>query len=120
MKQLRFLDWKVYQDSQNFFLDILRVVHRLPKEYRYEIGSQLNRAVLSVVLNIAEGSGKQSDKETNRFFEMALGSLYESVALPDTLAKMEILQENEREIFFQKMTEIGSQIGGFKKHLKKN
>jgi len=41
------------------------------------IRDQFNRASLSVVLNLAEGSGKQGVKERRRFFTIAMGSLRE-------------------------------------------
>ena len=56
MNKFRFLEWKVYQDSQELFTFILRSTKKLPKEFRFELGSQLIRSALSVVLNIAEGS----------------------------------------------------------------
>ena len=83
MRQLRFLDWKVYRDARRFFVLILSIAKSLPREYRFEIASQLIRAGLSVLLNIAEGSGKHSDAELNRFFDIALGSLFEAVAAVD-------------------------------------
>ena len=42
-----------------------------------ELGDQINRASLSVVLNLAEGSGKLTANDRRRFFAMALGSIRE-------------------------------------------
>ncbi|RVU23361.1 four helix bundle protein [Sandaracinomonas limnophila] len=44
-------------------------------EYSYR--DQLNRAVLSISNNIAEGFGRRSKKEFNRFLNISLGSTYE-------------------------------------------
>ena len=52
---------------------------------------QLKRASLSIVLNLAEGSGKRTQKDRRRFFQMAFGSLREVQAL------LEILQETPLE-----------------------
>lgn len=119
MKKFRFLQWKVYKDSQELFLMVTKVIQSLSREYRYELGSQVSRSALSVVLNIAEGSGKVSDKEMNRYFEISLGSLYETLAAVDTLRQMKMINESEWQVFFQKIDEIASQIGGFKKKLDK-
>jgi four helix bundle protein len=43
--------------------------------------NQLDRASLSVVLNLAEGSGKPTKPEQRRFFGIALGSLRETQAI---------------------------------------
>ena len=47
----------MYKDARRLFVLLLAIVKKLPKEYRYEMGSQITRAGFSVVLNIAEGSG---------------------------------------------------------------
>jgi four helix bundle protein len=81
----RFLSWKVYRDAQRIFLEILKIVRRLPADIRYSLGSQLIRSALSIILNIAEGSGRGTDKELNRFFNIAIGSINEIIAALDTL-----------------------------------
>lgn len=85
MKQFRFLDWKIYLSAQSLFQEVLAVTRKLPKEYRFDVGSQLIRSSFSVVLNIAEGSGKKSDKDLGRFLDISLGSLYETLAALHTL-----------------------------------
>lgn len=117
MKRFRFLEWSVYRDAQELVYFVLEVVKKIPKEYRFEIGSQIIRAAFSVVLNIAEGSGKGSDKDFNRFLDIALGSLYETLAAADTLRFSKLISDEE----FQKVElmcgNIAGQLGGFKKKI---
>ena len=120
MDKFRFLKWKVYKDSQELFKVILMVVKKLPREYRFEIGSQIIRSALSVILNIAEGSGKNSDKELNRFFDISLGSLYEVLASVDTLLSNKLIEKFEFDDVFDKIKNISDQLGGFKKKLANN
>ena len=49
------------------------------------IRDQWLRAAQSIPLNIAEGNGKQSLKDKNRFFEIARGSALECAAIHDML-----------------------------------
>ena len=56
----------------------------------YVMKDQLNRASLSVVLNLAEGSGKPTAADKRRFYAMAFGSLREVQAILD-LAEEETL-----------------------------
>lgn len=54
------------------------------------IKNQLDRASLSVLLNLSEGSGKLSKKDRARFYQISLGSLRETYAI---LERREMLQE---------------------------
>ncbi len=118
MNKFRFLDWEVYNDAQELLSLVLQLVNKLPKEYRFEVGSQIIRSALSIVLNIAEGSGKSSDRELNRFFDIAFGSLYETLASVDVLKRNKFITAVEFEEVIERIQHIGNQIGGFKRKLK--
>ncbi|MFT3703974.1 MAG: four helix bundle protein [Agriterribacter sp.] len=51
---------------------------KFPKEEKYELASQLQRAALSIPLNISEGCGRYTDKDFAHFLDNALGSLNET------------------------------------------
>jgi len=51
---------------------------------------QLERATLSVVLNIAEGAGRRTRRDKGRFYTIARGSAMESAALIDVLIARQI------------------------------
>lgn len=118
MDKFRFLKWKVYNDAQKLYHIVFGVVSKLPREYRFEIGAQLMRSSLSVILNIAEGSGKGSDREFNRFLDISLGSLFEVLASVDTLKNTKLISKDEFDEIFSMCENIADQLGGFKKKLK--
>ena len=117
MQQFRFLEWGVYRDSQELFSFIHNIVKKLPREYRFELGSQILRSASSVILNLAEGSGKESEKELNRFIETSLGSLYETLANLDILQINGLIDTQEFATGKKKIASICNQLGGFKKTL---
>ncbi len=120
MEEFRFLKWKVYKDSKEFFQIIIKIVSKLPQNLKYEAGNQLTRSCLSIILNIAEGSGKNSDKELNRYFDIAIGSINETLAGLDVLKDNKIISEELFEKLLLKCENISKQLGGFKKHIKNN
>ena len=61
---------------------------KLKQPYR----GQFQRAVLSVALNLAEGSAKSSKADRQRFYEMALGSYKESRTIIELLNLTELEQ----------------------------
>lgn len=120
MEKFRFLKWEVYKTAKDLFSLILKIVKKLPKEYRFELGSQIIRSAFSIILNIAEGSGKTSDRELNRFIDISLGSVNELLAATDVLKDNRFITDEEFNEIFQKLISISSQLGGFKKKLKKS
>lgn len=118
MEEFRFLNWKVYKDSKELFQAVIKIVNKLPQGLRHEVGSQLTRSSLSVTLNIAEGSGKNSDKELNRYFDIAIGSVNETLAGLDVLKDNKIVSEKNFQELLLKCQNITRRLGGFKKHLK--
>jgi four helix bundle protein len=67
----------VWNRSHQFALGVHRVTASFPTSERYGLGAQMRRAAVSVVSNIAEGCGRQSDRELARFLRIARGSLRE-------------------------------------------
>lgn len=72
--------------------DLNRHVYRIIKEKQHlpsYLKSQLGRASLSIVLNIAEGSGKFTDRDRKNFLSIARGSVFECAAILQFLNKEE-------------------------------
>lgn len=116
--QFRFKNWQVYIDAQKLNKLIYELTKTFPREMRYEATSQLLRSSLSIVLNIAEGSGKNSAKELARFLDIAMGSLYETLACLDSLYLVGVIKEKQYQNFETEIESLARQIGGFRKSLK--
>lgn len=119
MENFRFLDWKVYKDTKIFCRQIIGLIKKLPKHLQYDLGGQLIRSATSILLNIAEGSGKHSDTELNRFFNIALGSAYETMAHLDFLNDNDFIKNEEFKDLSDKLNNICCQLAGFQRILKK-
>ncbi len=69
-----FEDLPVWQDARKFTNKIYNLTNKFPKEEIYGLTSQIRRATVSVMSNIAEGFDRRSDKELSNFLSMARGS----------------------------------------------
>ena len=68
---------KVWLKAMDLTVEIYKLVRLLPKEETYALSDQMRRAVVSIPSNIAEGQGRNSDKEFVNFLSIARGSLWE-------------------------------------------
>jgi four helix bundle protein len=67
----------VWKQAHGFVLRIYQWTKSFPDRERYGLTAQLRRAAVSIVSNIAEGSGRQGDREHIRFLRIARGSVCE-------------------------------------------
>ena len=113
----RYRKFKVYQDALQFHHLAIELAKNFPKGYLH-LENQLKRAALSVVLNIAEGSAKHSDKDFNRYVLNSLGSVNESIACSEVALMEKLLSPSQFNVFEQQGLEINNQLGGLSKKLK--
>ncbi len=69
-----FKELRIWQRSHQLVLDIYLITKSFPKEEVYGLTSQIRRSCSSIPTNIAEGCGRNSDAELNRFLVIAMGS----------------------------------------------
>ena len=70
-------------------------------------------------MNVAEGAGKGSDRDFNRYIMMSLGSLNETVAALDIANDNNCVKAELYNFLFARAEELAKQLGGFSKSLKK-
>lgn len=68
---------EVWNDARNLVKMIYLQTDNFPEKERFGLSSQMQRAAVSIVSNIAEGVSRSSVKEKIRFVELAYGSLME-------------------------------------------
>ncbi len=113
----RFRKFRVYQEAKKLHKRIVFIVNKFPREYLYLV-DQIRRSSLSIVLNIAEGSSKQTDKDFNRYIAMALGSIDETVAALEICFELKLITQLEFEDFETELESLSKQLGSFSKTLR--
>ena len=71
-------DLIAWQKAMDLVEQVHRVTRNWPSDERYELTSQVRRAVVSVPANIAEGQGRSGSKELLHHLSIANGSLHEA------------------------------------------
>lgn len=75
MKDFRTLH--VWRKSHALTLDVYNATKSFPKEELFGLTSQMRRSSSSIPTNIAEGCGRASNADFQRFLQIAFGSLSE-------------------------------------------
>ena len=76
----RFETLEIWQMAKEYATKVYAVTAKFLRLEDYGLKSQLNLAVNSIALNIAEGTAKSSNKVFDYHLEIALGSTFEVVA----------------------------------------
>jgi four helix bundle protein len=79
MNKFKFEKLIIWQDAMDFGEVINEVSQRFPDKEKFNLMSQIMRAVDSVALNISEGSIGQSNPEQRKFIGYSIRSLAEVV-----------------------------------------
>lgn len=113
----RFEKLEVWQKSIVYYCEILRLTDKFPRDEIFGLTSQLRRAVMSVSLNIAEGSGRPTKKEFKQFLGFAQGSLYETISNLFVCRERKLLNTQEFEKLYTEGEVIGKMISSLRSSL---
>jgi four helix bundle protein len=72
-----FKELKVWQKAHQLVLAVYRDSSAFPAEERFGLTAHLRKTALSIPSNIAEGCGRQTDRDLGRFLSIAAGSANE-------------------------------------------
>jgi four helix bundle protein len=109
-----FREMKIWKESIILVKNIYVFTGHLPKEETFNLISQMNRSAVSFPSNIAEGSGKTTNKDFKRFLDISIASSYEletQLILANEIYQIEI---NE---LVTEINNLQNRIIGFKRQL---
>ena len=117
-KRFRFRQFKVYQDAIIFRMQIKLLTKKyFPQEERYLLTDQIIRAANSIVLNIAEGSDRGTDKDFALFLNRSHTSLNEVVACLDISLKEKYIPAKIHEEYLSNAEDLANQLTAFRRKL---
>jgi four helix bundle protein len=107
----------VYQKAKTFCI----LMHKAISEGNFDrtTNDQLRRASFSIMLNIAEGSSRFSNKDRKNFMVVARGSTFESAAILEYLNEIDLITEDEFTSQIKNLEEISKMLYGLIRGLDK-
>ena len=111
--QSSYKDLVVWQKSLSFANDVIDLVDNLDTDRKhFRLIEQLEAAVTSIPMNIAEGKGRESRKEYVHFLYISRGSLYETLTLLEIFQMRGWIKPDKFLDLEQKSTEIAKMLKG--------
>ena len=108
--------WKLSVDFADYVLEILTT---FPENKYFRLIGQMEAAVASVAQNIAEGKGRQYNKEFVQYLYIAEGSLFEVLTLSELFKRRKLFTDKEATNIREQAIVIDRKIRGLVKSLKK-
>ncbi len=111
-------DLIVWQASVDLVTIIYKLSNEFPKDELYGLTSQIRRAAISIPSNIAEGCGRNHNKELIQFLYIALGSFSELETQIIVAKNIGYIKEIDFNQLTEKLAEVGKLLVGFINSLK--
>ncbi len=101
-----FKELKIWQVSRGLAKEVYVLTRDFPPDERFGMTSQLRRCVVSISSNIAEGSGRGTDKDFAQFLNISLASSYQLESLLLISLDLGIVSSDQLSTLLPKVTEI--------------
>lgn len=106
----KFEDLIIWKKGIELSYEVYQITSVFPKNEVFGLTSQLTRASVSIPSNIAEGFGRQSQREFKRFLRIAAGSLCELKTQIYLSEKLEYINSQQRGKTMELIEEISKMI----------
>lgn len=109
---------QIWQIGIELNRDVYTLVKSFPAADKYILTSQILRSSISIPSNIAEGSGRKTDKEFKQYLSIAIGSSYELETQLIIAETYGYISSEQLEIISNKLIELQKKIVKFRNQLK--
>ncbi len=113
-----FKELLIWQKAFAIGVRVLKLTKDFPKHEQYGLASQMNRSAVSIASNIAEGAGRESKKEFERFLDYSVGSSYELETQLLFALELEYIKKEDCDSLQDELSQLLRMIRKFKEKLK--
>lgn len=112
-----FKELKVWQKSRILVTEVYNLTRKFPKDEKFGLIGQMERAVVPISSNIAEGSGRESNRDFRRFLNYSISSAFELETQIILSFDLHFISETDYLQISKKIEEVQKMIFGFRKSL---
>jgi four helix bundle protein len=115
--RFRFEKLTVWQEARALNVLVYRITRSFPSHEVYAMTSQIRRASVSVSSNIAEGAGRNSDRDFAPFLEQSYASLMEVASLFYLALDENYLSKVDFQLLLEKIESLAKQVAALNRSL---
>ena len=108
---------RVWEKAHNLALDVYQISGELPKSESYGLQTQMRRAAVSIPTNLAEGSGRSTNRDFARFVSNAIGSASELDYHLLLALDLGYIDQDSAELAKTKVAEIRRMLSALRRNL---
>ena len=113
-RKFSFEGLEVYQAARVLVKEVYLLQSKFPKMETFALGDQIRRSASSITSNIAEGSGRSSNKEKVHFIEVAYGSLMEAFSQLQIAQDLGYITEEDIDTIRPSFISVAKMLSGLK------
>ena len=113
-----FQDLQIWQDARELMVKLYKLTSKFPKEEVYNLTSQIRRASISIMANIAEGHSRSTHLDRIRFLTMSRGSLEEIKSHLAAALSLTYINQSSFHQLDEQLTQLAKRINSFIRSLK--
>lgn len=114
----RFKELNIWKEGMTLVSLVYNATRQFSSSEQFGLISQMNRAVVSIPSNIAEGAGRNTDVDFSRFLSISVGSCFELETQVLLSLNLQLGNKDDLEQVILKCHEVQNKIVKFKTYLK--
>lgn len=109
---------KIWQKAMDIAVSIYEISSLLPNDEKFNLIHQIKKCAVSIPSNIAEGSGRNSDKEFVHFLGIANGSTFELITQLILAKRLKLVSEDIIQPTIDQLVEVSNMSFALQKTIK--
>ncbi|KIO54294.1 four helix bundle protein [Flavobacterium hibernum] len=109
---------KIWQKAMDIAVHVYEISALLPNDEKFNLIHQIKKCAVSIPSNIAEGSGRNSDKEFMHFLGIANGSTFELITQLILAKRLKLVNEDLIQPTINQLVEVSNMNFSFQRSLK--
>ena len=106
---------KIWQKAMDVAVEVYEVSLLLPNDEKFNLIHQIKKCAVSIPSNIAEGSGRNHNKEFIQFLGIANGSTFELITQLILAKRLKLIKEETIQPIINLLVEVSNMNFSFQK-----